>query len=290
MSQQHPPSNLFNRAVLYKRRQRARGQFSEADFLHREIIADIIDRLEVVTRDFEQAVFCGPASQLLEQAVTPKCGIKAVTVYDPLLTDIKEDIEEVFQWPKASLDLFVSLMSLHHINDLPGTLVKIKASLKPDGLFLAAFPGEENLKHFRQILYQAEMETTAGVTPRLSPMVSIQDIGRLLQRAGFTLPVVDKMRRPVRYHQPQRLIQDLRAMAETSLLVDSYQYPMKRQTLKRLYELLPNPETQKTTACYEILFITGWSPHPDQQSPLPPGSGKISLADAIQKHTKKNIT
>jgi len=192
--------------------------------------------------------------------------------------------EEQLPFAPASIDLFVSGLALHWTNDLPGALIQIRQALRPDGLFIGAILGGTTLTELRQALLQAEAELTDGAGMRVSPFADIQDGAALLQRAGFALPVADTDRVTARYAHPVDLIRDLRAMGETNVLADQARRPLTRPVLLRACEIYVDRFAQadgRIPATFDILTLTGWAPHPDQQKPLRPGSAKMRLADAL---------
>ncbi len=192
--------------------------------------------------------------------------------------------EERLPFREASLDLLVSLLSLHWSNDLVGALVQIRRALKPDGLFVGAMLGGATLTELRQSLLLAESDLGLGSGPRISPFADGFDGAALLQRAGFTLPVADVDRLSVRYDHPLKLMADLRAMGETGVLVDRPRAPLTRALLLRAAEVyaerfaLPDG---RIPATFEIVTLTGWAAHESQQTPLRPGSARMRLADAL---------
>ena len=192
--------------------------------------------------------------------------------------------EERLPFAPGSLDLVVSALGLHWTNDLPGALVQIQRALKPDGLFLAAFLGGSTLIELRTCLFEAEAEVSGGAGPRVSPFAAALDAAALLQRAGFALPVVDTDKAVVRYRDPLKLLRDLRAMGETNVLVDRPARPLTREVLGRALQLYLErfaDDEGRIPATFEILTVTGWTPHESQQKPLKPGSAKMRLADAL---------
>ena len=181
-------------------------------------------------------------------------------------------------------DLVVSALALQFVNDLPGTLVQIRRTLKPDGLFLAALIGGETLTELRQSFAAAESEVEGGVSPRVAPFADLRDLGALLQRAGFALPVTDIDRIIVRYDSAFALMHDLRRMGATNLLIDRRRVPLRRATLMRMAEIYSERFSDadgRVRATFEIVWLSGWAPHPSQQQPLRPGSAKARLADAL---------
>ena len=192
--------------------------------------------------------------------------------------------EEALPFRDASLDLVVSALSLQFVNDLPGTLVQIRRALKPDGLFMAALVGGDTLTELRQSFAAAEAEVEDGVSPRVAPFADLRDVGALLQRAGFALPVTDVDRLTVRYASPLALMHDLRRMGATNPLVERRRRPLRRATLARLMEIYGvrfADADARVRATFEILWLSGWAPHESQQQPLKPGSAATRLADAL---------
>jgi SAM-dependent methyltransferase len=192
--------------------------------------------------------------------------------------------EERLPLADGALDLAVSALSLHWANDLVGALVQIRRALKPDGLFIGALLGGATLTELRQALLAAESELRGGAGPRVSPFADGFDGGALLQRAGFALPVTDVDRVSVRYDHPLKLLADLRRMGETNVLAERPPLPLSRAVLARTFEIYQQRFADadgRVRATFEIITLTGWSPHPDQQQPLKPGSAKTRLADAL---------
>ena len=137
----------------------------------------------------------------------------------------------------GSLDLVVSALALQFVNDLPGALIQIRRALKPDGLFLAALIGGDSLTELRSAFAAAEVEVEGGISPRVAPFADIRELGGLLQRAGFALPVVDSERVAVRYDSALALMRDLRRMGATNILHERQRRPLKRATLARMAEI-----------------------------------------------------
>ncbi|WP_289052511.1 methyltransferase domain-containing protein, partial [uncultured Methylobacterium sp.] len=182
-----------------------------------------------------------------------------------------------------SFDLAVSLLALQHANDLPGALVQIRRALRPDGLFVGCLLGGRTLTELRQVLTQAESEVEGGASPRVAPFAEVRDVGGLLQRAGFALPVADVETVTVRYGDPFGLMRDLRAMGLTNALRER-RGGLRRETLMRaaaLYaERFADPDG-RLRATFEMIWLSGWVPHESQQKPLRPGSAQARLADAL---------
>ncbi len=279
------PPQIFNRPLVRRRRARSAANFSDFNFLHRRAMEDIIDRLETVKRDFPQALFDGAGG--LTAMLTPACGVSAVFSMDSAAArldgtspGIVADSEHMPLRPQ-SLDLIVSLLTLHTANDFIGALAQARAALKPDGLFIAAVFGGDTLQNLRGALYTAETEITGGVAARIAPFAAIQDFGRALTRAGFALPVTDVDKVSITYREPARLLSDLRGMGETNALAQQHP-PLNRAIVVRLLEIFAASGGRET---FDIVYLTGWAPHESQQKPLKPGSAASSLAAAIKNQS-----
>ncbi|MFN0264779.1 methyltransferase domain-containing protein [Tepidamorphus sp. 3E244] len=281
---------LFDRDLLLARRLRAHPNLPDADFLLRRTADDIGERLDATMREFPLAVdlsarggFMSATLRQQERVGTVIACERAATLLGGARPAIVCD-DELPPFAPASLDLVVSSMALHWVNDLPGALVQLRRALKPDGLFIAAMPGGATLTELRQSLLAADAETTGGAPPRVSPFADIRELGALLQRAGFALPVVDLEPVTVRYESLFALLRDLRAMGATSVLSERDRKPLTRATLLRAAEIYAERFADadgRIRATVEIIHLSGWAPHESQQQPLKPGSAKMRLADAL---------
>ena len=203
------------------------------------------------------------------------------------------DLPDIESEPLAlqpeSLDLAVSALAFQFVNDLPGVLAQIRRALKPDGLLLAAMIGGDTLTELRQSFAAAEAELEGGVSPRVAPFADLRDIGALLQRAGFALPVTDVDRIVVRYDSAFALMADLRRMGATNILVERRRTPTRRATLLRMAQIYGERFADadgRIRATFDVIWLSGWAPHESQQKPLKPGSAKASLAEAVRKLTR----
>lgn len=286
---------LFDRSLHRRRLDRAAGAFAAADFLKARAAADAVERLELIMRSFPVAVDLGArdgtfARLMADSPARDKIGLLVETDLSAAMLANRTGPrlavdEERLPFAPESLDLVVSNMALHWTNDLPGALVQIRRSLKPDGLFVGALFGGATLTELRQALLQAEDEVTGGAGPRVSPFADAFDAAGLLQRAGFALPVSDVDRVTVRYAHPLKLLADLRAMGETNVLFDRPKRPLSRAVLARACEIYVERFAEadgRVPATFEIVTATGWAPHESQQKPLKPGSAKVRLADALR--------
>jgi SAM-dependent methyltransferase len=281
---------IFDRALIRRRRQRA-GVLGLATFLLDRVAEDLAERLAAVLRRFDLAVDLGTPGAAVGTALA-RLGsvgtiVTAAAIAQPGATGAARFVaadEEALPFRDGSLDLVVSALALQFVNDLPGVLVQIRRALKPDGLFLAALVGGETLTELRQSFAAAESDVEGGVSPRVAPFADLRDLGALLQRAGFALPVTDVDRLTVRYDTVFALMHDLRRMGATNALLARRRTPLRRATLIRMAELYAQRFADadgRLRATFEIVWLSGWAPHPDQQQPLRPGSAKARLADAL---------
>lgn len=275
---------VFDRPLVRRRLVRALKQ-GHADFLLVRAVEDLEERLSTVLRTFSLALDVGTptpaAAEMLRRSGRAEAVIRLSSAPEPgsVLGD-----EERLPFAGERFDLSVSLLALHGVNDLPGSLVQIRRALKPDGLFIGALLGGSTLTELRQSLTQAEAEIEGGVSPRVAPFADLRDIGGLLQRAGFALPVTDSDIVRVRYANAFALMQDLRRMGLTNALHDRRRTPLRRATLMRTAEIYAerfgDPDG-RIPATFEIVWLSGWTPHESQQKPLRPGSARTRLADAL---------
>ena len=278
---------IFDRRVLRLRRARAE-KLGLSTFLVERIAADMAERLSTVLRRFDLAVDLGTPGEAVRRALTESGKVGAVVAADALIASsgplaVAAD-EEALPFREGALDLVVSALALHSVNDLPGVLIQIRRALKPDGLFLAALFGGDTLSELRQAFAEAEAEVEDGVSPRVAPFADLRDLGALLQRAGFALPVADVERLTVRYASPLALMHELRRMGETSALAERRRKPLRRATLQRMMEIYGERFSDadgRLRATFEIVWLSGWAPHESQQQPLRPGSARQRLADAL---------
>ncbi len=284
---------IFDRALIRRRRDRAAARFDEYDFLKVEAADRLADRLLDLKRDFTTVLELGAHTGLLARVwpvglakpwlahadLSPSMAARAAGHGPALACD-----EEALPFAEASLDAILSCLSLHWVNDLPGALVQIRRALAPDGLFLASVLGGDTLVELREVLSAAELEVTGGVSPRVSPFADIPDLGGLLQRAGFALPVVDSDVLTVTYDNLFALMADLRGMGESNAVMERHKLPTRRDVLMRAAELYQQrfaDSDGRIPATFRILTMTGWAPDASQQKPLRPGSAQNRLADAV---------
>jgi len=278
---------VFDRPLVRRRLARALKS-GYADFLLRRAIDELEERLGSVLRPFPLAVDVGTPTAALTDRLAASARVDDVVRLAPAgnaavgLT-VHGDAEAL-PFAPARFDLAVSLLALQSVNDLPGALVQIRRALKPDGLFLGALLGGSTLHELRAAFTQAEAELEGGASPRVAPFADVRDLGALLQRAGFALPVTDVEPAIVRYGDPVGLLRDLRAMGLTNALRDRRRTPLRRATLLRamsIYAQRFSDADGRIRATFDILWLSGWAPHESQQKPLRPGSAQARLADAL---------
>jgi malonyl-ACP O-methyltransferase BioC len=285
---------IFDRRAVRRHRDRAAARWDSHDFLVREVGERLCERLLDIRRDFPRALDLGCHAGTLAPTLLATRGIEEVVQCDlsPAMAararangqpTLAVD-EEALPFAEQSFDLVVSVLNLHWVNDLPGTLLQIRRILKPDGLLLAALIGGESLHELRVSLMEAEMELEQGISPRVSPFASLNDTASLLQRADFRLPVADFDEIAVTYADPFAAMQELRHMGESNAVRARRQATSRRATLLRAADIYRQRFAQadgRLPLTFEILYLTGWAPHPSQQKPLRPGSAKTRLAEAL---------
>jgi NADH dehydrogenase [ubiquinone] 1 alpha subcomplex assembly factor 5 len=281
-------TTLFDRRAWRLHRERA-ARCECAEFLHVEVAERIVDRLDGVGRQFRTALDLGSHHGALTRLLAHRPGIERVVAAEPAIAFIAQTSAvptaadpELLPFHDASFDLAVSALALHWVGDLPGTLIQLRRTLKPDGLFIGAMLGGATLTELRTALIEAELIEEGGASPRVSPTADLSDAAALLQRAGFAMPVADADTITVTYSDALALMPDLRAMGETNALLARRRTFLRRCTLARavaLYEERFGLPDGRIPASFEILFLTGWAPDKSQPQPLRPGSAAHRPAD-----------
>ena len=241
-----------------------------ADFLHQEAISLLRQRLAEVNKSFNKVLIVSRQTEIWRE---------------PFRHSIVLKDKDILGAEEGEFDLAIHALCAHSSNDPVGQFVQLRRSLKPDGLMIAVMFGGQTLSELRISLAQAEAEVRGGLSPRVSPMGEIRDLGGLIGRAGLALPVADSLTFPVSYSSPLKLMQDLRAMGETNVLSAQARGFMRRDVLARALEIYQENfslEDGRVSATFEMVFLTGWAPSETQQQPLKPGSAKARLADALK--------
>jgi SAM-dependent methyltransferase len=298
---------IFDRALVRRHRERAAAPPGAAPAgaaftgtasagvrhgLQDEVAERLTERLDDVRRRFAVALALGTRRALIARRLEARGGTETVIEADMAvgLGGLRPGLnlvcdEEALPFAERSFDLVLSCLDLHWVNDLPGALIQSRRALKPDGLFLGALFGGETLHELRAAFLEAESEHEGGAGLHVSPCVDVRDAGGLLQRAGFALPVVDADRIVLRYADPLSLMADLRAMGEANALRERRRRFLRRSTLGAVcatYRHRFGAKDGTVPATFEVLYLTGWSPHESQQKPLAPGSGQTSLAKVLR--------
>ncbi|MDF2118109.1 methyltransferase domain-containing protein [Roseiarcaceae bacterium H3SJ34-1] len=284
------PPQIFDRPLVVARLRRALQQ-GPAAFLLERAVEDFSDRLDAILRPFPRALDLGtPGPQLADllSRNPERHVVRAAPIAETAGSGRFETLvcdAEALPFAPASFDLAVSALALQWVNDLPGTLIQIRRALAPDGLFLACMAGGQTLTELRAALAEAEEEIAGGASPRVAPFADIRDLGALLQRAGFALPVTDTDTLTVRYPHIFALMQDLRAMGAANALTQRLKHPTRRAVFIRAAEIYQERFADadgRIRASFELVWLSGWAPHESQQKPLQPGSARMRLADALK--------
>lgn len=282
---------IFDRAQVRRNRDKAaRGDFDAVNFLFQETADRLADRLLDISRTFRNVLDLGchageirrcgiPFDHLIQSDLSHGMAQRAASGGWAVNAD-----EEWLPFAEESFDLVLTNLSLHWVNDLPGALIQINRSLKPDGLLLGALLGGETLKELRECLTAAEAEQTNGVSPRVSPFTDLRDAGGLMQRAGFALPVIDSDIITVTYENAFALMNELRQMGEGNAIVERTRRPLRRSVVLRAAEIYQDryaDSDNRIPATFQVIYLHGWAPHESQQKPLRPGTARNRLATAL---------
>jgi NADH dehydrogenase [ubiquinone] 1 alpha subcomplex assembly factor 5 len=290
------PHQIFDRDLLRQRRQRAAPTMSAHAFLLDRFLNDVEERLLLIQRTFSSALVLGAHGGSVGALLRHRCvpSVIEMETANRLLPAgtalaVVAD-EEALPFADDSFDLIIAPLTLHFVNDLPGALVQIRRCLKPDGLFIGGLFGGATLQELRRAWLEAESEIMGGASPRVAPFADVRDLGGLLQRAGFALPVVDADILRVRYASALSLMHELRAMGASNALTDRRRIPVSRGLLTHVSQIyadrFADPDG-RVPATFEMLVMTAWAPHESQQQPLQPGSAKTRLADALGTTERK---
>jgi hypothetical protein len=275
------PPKVFDRALIARHLERRPAD--RDDFVTRLALADLGERLATVTRTFRQALILSP-----DGTGMPETGMSASGPFEferaATITGALDP--EALVLPRTGYDLIVSLFDLQVVNDVPGFLVRLRAHLAADGLFLAAIVGGDSLNELREAFLKADTMLSGGAYARVAPFIPLQDVGGLLQRAGFALPVADVETHTVRYGTPLRLMAELKALGASNPLAERPGRMATRSLVaaaSAAYEGIAADPDGKVRATLEIVWMSGWAPHENQQKPLRPGSAEISLTKVLGK-------
>lgn len=286
-------NRLFDTDILRRHRARAASRAADHDFLLHRVAEDFAERVGIIQRDFPTCLNAGAHHGVLSEHLLRMPSVGGIVELDDVAPPVRSTDArvsrvsgslEALPFADAAFDLAVSGLSLQWVNDLPGALVQLRRALKPDGLLLAAVIGGGSLSELRSAWVAAEDAVTGGASPRVAPMADLSDLGGLLQRAGFALPVVDQDSVRVRYKSGLAAMRDVKGMGASNMLVERSRRPVTRGLLAAAAAMLEQQTTEadgRVALTFEILTLTAWVPHESQQKPLKPGSATARLADAL---------
>ena len=286
-----PPPPIFDRRLTRRRLARAAVEGAE-DFLLTFATEEFVERLATIKRDFGAVLDAGTPLPRLAARLSERLRPPLLIRMSPLAEIVGEASflrlagdEENLPFAPESFDLAVSALSLQYLNDLPGALVQLRRVLQPNGLFLGCLLGGQSLYELRTALAVAESELSGGISPRVAPFADVRDMGGLLQRAGFALPVADCEPLTVRYDTLFDLMRELRAMGAANALMARLRKPSTKGFFLRAAQVYADrfaDRDGRVRATFEMIFLSGWAPHESQQKPLAPGSARMRLADALK--------
>jgi NADH dehydrogenase [ubiquinone] 1 alpha subcomplex assembly factor 5 len=276
----------YDRRLRRLRRNRAAKNFAQADYLHHLAADELLDRLSLVKREFKDALVLGaPDNHVAARLGQLRMG---VTAADPgqrfgEAAGVQCD-EDRLPFADAAFDLVLSVGLLDGVNDLPGALTLIRRTLRPDGLFLGAFVGAGSLPRLRSAMMAADAAEGGAASPRIHPQIDVRAAGDLLVRAGFALPVADSDSILIRVPHLLALVSDLRTMAATNILAARSRRPIGRSGLAAaIADFSAGADADgKTNERFEIVYMIGWSPSPDQPQPARRGSATQSLTESLR--------
>jgi SAM-dependent methyltransferase len=270
---------LFDRNLYVERVARVTGRNVLSDF----IAPDLADRLSIVTRDFASTLMIAPDPEPMATVLGSWGRAGEITAMPPPVSDDLRLVPE-------SYDCVLDVLDLHVVNDVPGRLAQVRRALRPDGMFLGCLFAGNTLGELRQSWLAAETNLVGGVTPRVAPMIELRELGALLQRADFALPVADLDRTVVRYKDALALMAEIRGLGlANSLLARSCNFVARRvlaSVVNHYHEHFADADG-RIRATVEVAWLTGWAPHESQPKPLKPGSAQVRLADALKVRERK---
>jgi len=279
---------VFDRHAVRAHRNRSAKHLKDHGFLIKWSMDQILSRLTDIKRSYPLALQIGNRADIADIAKYNIDKLHTLDIAENLICNIQAD-EEILPFSAQTFDLVLSPLSLHSTNDLPGTLAQIQNCLKPDGLFIASMLGGETLYELREVMNRVELSMFDGIHPHVAPFADMPQMGALMQRAGFNLPVIDSEKITVTYDNVFKLMQDLRLMGEGNTITNRYKKMSRRDYFQAVAEAYNEKynEDGKIIATFEIIFLIGWAPHESQQKPLKPGSAQKTMAEALGVNEEK---
>lgn len=270
------PPELFDRRLIAARRAQVPD---DMDFVTELVLADLFERLETINRRFAKAVLIGPTLGAKPPHVA---GIDTLDIVRTLTPDRFDDMPVL---AARDYDLIVSLLELQAVNDVPGTLYRLRQHLKPDGLFIGVALGGASLSELRAAWIKADSAIAGGAYARVAPFMDVRDAGGLLQRAGFALPVSDVDTHQVRYADPLGLMGELKALGAANPMTEKPRRLVTPHHMAAALAAYPADADGRVTATLELIWMSGWAPDESQPKPLRPGSAEVSLAEVFRRKT-----
>jgi SAM-dependent methyltransferase len=290
------PTPPFDESLAARKRLAALAQSPSGNFLMRHLAAELVDRLATVNRRFSSIVTLFSPDPQIASALAHGHPDAAITLVDdwaalPAKGRPEEDglrrvqaVPGLFAGAADNADLVISMLAMQSVNDLPGFLIQARRMMRPDGMFIGCLLGTGSLHELRDTLISTESELKGGVSPRVAPFADVRDLGALLQRAGFALPVADADTLTLRHDSLIALVRDLRALGLTNALAGRSRTPLSaafwNQAATRHAERFAAADG-RIPATLNIIWLSGWAPAPSQRKPLKPGSAAVSLKDVL---------
>ncbi len=284
------PSTLFNNEHVQHNFSRAAGTFAAHSPVHYVAAQRLLDRLKDTKRTFKRVLECGAGTGTVAQLFPeyheqPEHYMQVDSCADmlsqnPAQEKMQLDIEQPLPFAERSFDLVLSNMLLPWLNDVPAFLLNAGKCLVGDGLFMASALGVESFPELRQALHNAGWSDTGHIVP----LPDVQQVGMVLMKVKFALPVVDRDMLTLTFDSPQQMLQALRQCGARNLhpaRSKGLTTPRQWQKLITALEVQRRPDG-KLPLTVEILYITAWRPHSSQQKPLAPGSAQVMLSDALK--------
>ena len=179
-----------------------------------------------------------------------------------------EEAVEAFDLPERSVDLVVSCLSMHWVNDLELAIQNIRNVMKKDAFFLMSMFGGNTLCELRSAFALSETERDGGLSPHVSAMIDGTGLSMLMTQAGFSLPSIDIDRFIFLYPSAFHLMEHLQDMGESAAIHVRRPF-MPRDLLLGMSALYDSMFMKDglVPATFEIFHSMVWSPVP-KASPL----------------------
>lgn len=255
-------TRIFDSATVRKHRERAAKTIAPIAPVLDDLAARLLDRLDDTKTQFHTALEFGGRG-----SIAPKLIARGMTVISADLAALMAHnagglpvMVDGEAWPfgAGAFDLIIAHLSLHWIDDLPGTLIQLRRALKPKGMFLASVPALGTLQELRTALLDAEHNLTGAVHPRISPFPDLRDCAGLLQRAGFALPVADAEEIEFLYANPVALLHELRAAGEANAVAARSRLTPPREMFAHALAALPMQDGRYKTTL-RLAIMIGWA-------------------------------